>query len=64
MAGTVSRTARVSIARWNPKEAANERGPWWNAGASHLNEAYPTSFFRNLGLILLIDRHRRFQNAL
>lgn len=46
------------------KSATNGRGPWWNAGASHMNEAYPTSFFRNLGLIRLTDQHRRFQSAL
>ncbi len=46
------------------KSATNGRGPWWNAGASHMNEAYPTSFFRYLGLIRLTDQHRRFQSAL
>jgi len=45
------------------RSATNGRGPWWNAGASHMNEACPTSFFRNLGLIRLMDQHRRFQNA-
>nr|WP_231875428.1 group II intron maturase-specific domain-containing protein [Desulfuromonas sp. DDH964] len=46
------------------KSATNGRGPWWNSGASHMNEAYPTSFFRYLGLIRLTDQHRRFQSAL
>jgi RNA-directed DNA polymerase len=46
------------------RSATNGRGPWWNSGASHMNEAYPTSFFRKRGLICLIDQHRRFQNAL
>lgn len=32
------------------KSAYNGRGPWWNAGASHMNEAYPAKYFRNLGL--------------
>lgn len=35
--------------------AFNGRGPWWNAGASHLNAALPTSYFRKLGLICLMD---------
>ena len=35
--------------------AFNGRGPWWNAGATHMNEALPTSYFRNLGLILLSE---------
>jgi RNA-directed DNA polymerase len=35
--------------------AFNGRGPWWNAGSQHLNAALPTSYFRRLGLILLIE---------
>lgn len=35
--------------------AFNGRGPWWNAGASHLNAALPTAYFRRLGLISLMD---------
>lgn len=35
--------------------AFNGRGPWWNAGASHLNAALPTSYFRKLGLISLME---------
>ena len=31
--------------------ANNGRGPWWNAGASHMNHALPISHFRKLGLI-------------
>ena len=39
--------------------AYNGRGPWWNAGASHMNQAVPTSVLRKLGLISLIEEHRR-----
>jgi len=35
--------------------AFNGHGPWWNSGASHLHAALPTSYFRRLGLILLIE---------
>jgi RNA-directed DNA polymerase len=35
--------------------AFNGRGPWWNAGSQHLNAALPTSTFRRLGLVLLIE---------
>jgi len=35
--------------------AFNGRGPWWNAGASHLNAALPTAYFRKLGLISLME---------
>ena len=30
--------------------AYNGRGPWWNAGAPHMNQAYPAKYFRTLGL--------------
>lgn len=42
--------------------AGNGRGPWWNAGASHMNQAYPTSYFRNLGLIPIMDQLDRLQS--
>jgi hypothetical protein len=43
------------------KSASNGRGPWWNAGASHMNAAYPKSLFDVLGLVSLLDIQRRFQ---
>ncbi|MBN3759127.1 group II intron reverse transcriptase/maturase, partial [Paraburkholderia sp. Tr-20389] len=43
------------------KSASNGRGPWWNAGASHMNAAYPKSFFDVSGLVSLLDTQRRFQ---
>lgn len=45
------------------KSASNGRGPWWNAGASHMNAAYPTSFFDASGLVSLLDTQRRFQRV-
>jgi RNA-directed DNA polymerase len=39
------------------KSAGNGRGPWWNAGASHMNLAFPKSYFDRLGLVSLLDRH-------
>jgi RNA-directed DNA polymerase len=35
------------------KSVYNGRGPWWNSGASHMNEAYPEQYFRELGLVEL-----------
>lgn len=32
----------------------NGHGPWWNAGASHMNQALPTRSFTQLGLISLV----------
>ena len=43
------------------KSASNGRGPWWNAGASHMNAAYPKSFFDTLRLVSLLDLQQRFQ---
>jgi RNA-directed DNA polymerase len=39
--------------------ALNGHGPWWNAGASHMNEAVPTSTLRRMGLVSLQEEHRR-----
>lgn len=38
------------------KSATNGRGPWWSAGASHMNQACPKSFFDGLGLMSLLDQ--------
>jgi RNA-directed DNA polymerase len=43
------------------KSASNGRGPWWNAGASHMNAAYPKRYFEGLGLVSLLDTQRHFQ---
>jgi len=43
------------------RSAFNQRGPWWNSGASHMNQAFPKSFFDRLGLVSLLDTMRRFQ---
>jgi group II intron reverse transcriptase/maturase len=41
--------------------AYNGRGPWWNAGASHMNLARPTSYFSKAGLLSYRDQFHRFQ---
>ena len=43
--------------------AYNGHGPWWNAGASHMNQALPTRTLRSLGLLSLLEEHRRLANA-
>ena len=43
--------------------AFNGHGPWWNAGASHLNAALPTSYLRKMGLILILEE-MNWQTAL
>jgi RNA-directed DNA polymerase len=45
------------------ESATNGRGPWWNAGASHLNAAFPKSYFDRCGLVSLLDQRLGFQLA-
>ena len=43
------------------RSATNGRGPWWNAGASHLNQALPTKCFDRLQLVSLMDQYHRLK---
>jgi len=43
------------------KSATNGRGPWWNSGASHLNQALPKKFFARLGLVSLMAQYHRLK---
>jgi len=43
--------------------ANNGRGPWWNAKASHMNQAIPTSYLRKTGLLSLVEEHCRLARA-
>ena len=43
------------------KSASNGRGPWWNAGASHMTTAYPKRHFDVSELVSLLATQRRFQ---
>jgi RNA-directed DNA polymerase len=45
------------------RSACNQRGPWWNAGASHMNAAFPKSWFDHLGLVSLLDTVQRLQRV-
>jgi len=45
------------------KSAMNGRGPWWNSGASHMNQCCPKRFFERLGLVSLLGQLRRLQCA-
>src|SRR5215475_1718556 len=45
------------------KSAMNGRGPWWNAGASHMNDAFPKSYFDRCGLVSLSDQRLKFQRT-
>jgi RNA-directed DNA polymerase len=41
--------------------ATNGHGPWWNAGASHMNQAFPKSFFDRLGLVSLLNHYHHLK---
>lgn len=38
------------------QSAYNERGPWYNSGASHMNLAFPMEFFNSMGLYSLLEK--------
>lgn len=44
------------------KSATNGRGPWWNAGASHMNDAFRAGYFARLGLVSLQHERRRLHS--
>ena len=43
---------------WN--SAYNGRGPWWNAGASHMNACATVRWLHKQGLLSLLYTHQRF----
>lgn len=47
------------ITSW--RSASNQRGAWWNSGASHMNRAYKKKWFDLMGLVSLLDLRRHFQ---
>jgi len=62
-----TRLAQLKRLGLNPEHArlsaGNGRGPWWNAGAQHMNAAVPTAWLRGLGLVSLLHEQRRLQGA-
>lgn len=42
------------------ESASNGRGPWWNSGKSHMNAAFPHSYFARMGLISLLESVRAY----
>ena len=41
--------------------ACNGRGPWWNAGASHMNQAFPKRYFQSAGLVSLVQSYSKLR---
>jgi group II intron reverse transcriptase/maturase len=60
-ARNLRKTGLDKVRAW--QAATNGRGPWWNGGASHMNHAYPKSWFDRMGLVSLLDTHQRFQSV-
>lgn len=60
-ARNLMRRGMAEVRAWT--SATNGRGPWWNAGASHMNQSFPKSFFDRLGLVSLLDHYHRLQLA-
>ncbi|HVO79691.1 MAG TPA: group II intron reverse transcriptase/maturase [Terriglobales bacterium] len=60
-ARNLMRAGLAAVRAW--ESATNGRGPWWNGDASHMNEAYPKSWFARMGLVSLLDSQRRFSLA-
>jgi len=44
------------------QSASNGRGPWWNSGASHMNEAFPKRYFDTCGLVSTLNELYKFRN--
>jgi group II intron reverse transcriptase/maturase len=44
------------------RSAGNGHGPWWNAGASHMNLLLPAQYFTVKGLVSLLVTHQRLQS--
>jgi group II intron reverse transcriptase/maturase len=60
--------ARMLMSRGASEETAwrsaqNGRGPWWNAGAPHMNLAFPKSWFDHLKLVSLLESKQKLQRA-
>jgi RNA-directed DNA polymerase len=60
-ARNLMKAGRDKVQAW--KSATNGRGPWWNGGASHMNQAFPKSWFDRMGLVSLLEIHQRFQSV-
>lgn len=54
------RLMRLGLGHGRAKASAqNGRGAWWNAGASHMNQALPKKVFDRLGLVSLVDYYHQ-----
>ncbi len=42
--------------------AGKGHGAWWNAGASHMNQALPAKYFTHQGLVSIMGTNQRLQS--
>jgi len=42
------------------RSAFNQRGPWFNVGPSHMNQALPKRYFDQFGLISILQTLGKF----
>lgn len=45
------------------KSTSNGHGPWWNSGASHMNQALPKRLWDRLGLVSILDTINRLSRV-
>ena len=56
----ISNLMRLGLSRERAcKSAFNGRGPWWNSGAPHVNQALPKKLWDQLGLVSILDTINR-----
>lgn len=60
----LKKLCRLGLGRERAKKSSeNGRGPWWNAGASHMNAALPAKWFEERGLLGLLQQHQGFAHS-
>ena len=63
-----TRFTKLTSRGLNPERARasafNGRGAWWNAGQSHMNQAFPKRYFDTLGMYSFVDSLLTYRNGL
>ncbi len=60
----VRRMIQLGIERYRAyRSATNGRGPWWNAGASHMHAAVPARWLHHQGLVSFLGEYRRLAGS-
>jgi RNA-directed DNA polymerase len=60
--GRFKALVKLGLGRFYARQmAGNRRGPWRNSKSAHMNEACPSTYFDRMGLLSLVETHRRLQ---